>query len=113
MSKTDSPSWDDLDEPEETSSEDGEYVDLEPGSEVSGTITDVDLDAGFHGEIDIDGRTFSLNRTLREQMLSSLVTGGVVIVRKSEDEQSFQDDEGETITYHEKKARFGRPGGDN
>lgn len=112
MSQTDSPSWDDLDSVETEDSGNGEWINLEPGQEVGGTITDYNPDGDDHGVIEIDGRPFSLNWTLKQKLLKSLVEGAQVVVRKSEDEESFTDDDGEEVTYNPKDARFGPPGGD-
>ena len=111
--KTDIPDFDDLDSVEVDSGGNGEWINLDAGDEVGGEITDVNLDAMEYGVVEIDGRPFSLNKTIRDQMVSALVEGGIMVVRKSEDEESFEDDDtGETVTYNPKEARFGRAGGD-
>ncbi|QGA81100.1 hypothetical protein [Halomicrobium sp. LC1Hm] len=101
-------SFDDL-EPTETTTDDGgtDWIDLDPGQEVIGTITGLNLDAGYNGVVELDGRPMYLNNNLKNQIIAALVVGNTMGVRKSEDVEKFTNDDGEQ-EYHPKEARFDR-----
>lgn len=90
----------------DSQSEQSQYIDLSPGEDFSGEITDVDLTRGYNGSVWIDGKELSLNATMRKQLLQSLVVGEDVLHEKEEAEQSFTNDDGEEVTYHAKSLRF-------
>lgn len=104
----DTPSWDDL-ETVEVDDDGGssEWIDLEPGQEVTGRITGLNLDAGYNGVIEIDGRPMYLNKQMRSQLVTALVEGAFMGVRKSTETDTFEQD-GEEQEYHPKEARFQR-----
>jgi hypothetical protein len=83
-----------------------QYIDLDPGEDFSGEITDVDLTRGYNGSVWIDGKELSLNATMRKQLLQSLVVGEDVLHEKDDEEQSFTNDDGEEVTFFEKSLRF-------
>jgi len=100
-------SWDDLEPTETTTEESGtDWINLEPGDEVVGTITGLNLNAGYNGVIELDGRPMYLNNQLKNQIIAALVEGSTMGVRMSEDTETFEDDDGEEQEYHPKKARF-------
>ncbi len=88
-----------------------DYINLDPGESVSGHITDVNLGAGDHGLIEIDGQTLWLNYTMRRQLEAALIQGEPVLHIKLEDEESFENDDGEEQTYNPRELRF-RASGD-
>ncbi|MFC7195367.1 hypothetical protein ACFQL4_13135 [Halosimplex aquaticum] len=75
MSKTDeSPSFEDF--PETEASDDGDaanWIDLEPGDEVVGLITDFNPDAGRNGLVEIDGRPTWLTAGMKDRIIAALV----------------------------------------
>lgn len=85
-------------------------LDLEPGDHYIGTITDYRPWAGDYGLVEIDGEPVWLNRTLQGQLISALVTGNPIMYRKSEDEESFEDEEGEEQTYNPRSFAFPEDG---
>jgi len=102
----DTPSFDDLDTVE-IDNDDGasEWIDLEPGQEVTGRITGLNLEAGYNGVIEIDGRPMYLNKQMRRQLVTALVEGAHMGVRMSEETETFEQD-GEKQEYHPKEVRF-------
>ncbi|MFC7142717.1 hypothetical protein ACFQMA_23140 [Halosimplex aquaticum] len=110
MSKTDeSPSFEDF--PETEASDDGDaanWIDLEPGDEVVGLITDFNPDAGRNGLVEIDGRPTWLTAGMKDRIIAALVEGAQIAIRKSEDDESFEDDDGEEVTYYPKEVRVKR-----
>jgi hypothetical protein len=82
-------------------------IELEPGESVSGRITEINLDAGRNGLIELDGQTLWLNNRMRRQLLAQL-EGRVTLAEKEDQERSFEDDNGETVTYHQRNLRFTR-----
>ena len=102
-------SFDDL-EPTETTTDDSgtDWIDLDPGQEVVGTITGLNLNAGYNGVVELDGRPMYLNNELKNQIIAALVEGSMMGVRKSEDTETFENDDGEEQEYHPKEARFDR-----
>ena len=79
-------------------------IKLDPGEHVTGEITAVDLDAGDGaGLVEIDGRTYWLNWTMRAQLLDGLVGNEIAVVKDPEDEaQTFVNDEGDEQEYWER-----------
>ena len=107
MSADNSPSFDDLEPVEVQNDDDGSnWIDLGPGEQYVGQITGFNPDAGFNGVVELDGRPMYLNSTLKNQLLAALVEGETMAVRVSEDERTFEDDDGETQTFYPKEARF-------
>lgn len=90
----------------EPGSDDDGTVRLDPGEEFVGTITDADLSKGSHGLLEVDGKTVWLNARMLGQLLDSLVIGEPVLHEKEKEEQSFVDDDGETVTYNNRNLRF-------
>ncbi|MFY4815489.1 hypothetical protein ACOJIV_22740 [Haloarcula sp. AONF1] len=90
----------------EPGSDDDGRIDLEPGEEYIGEITDADFGVGSHGLIEVDGKTVWLNGRMRSQLLEALVVGEPVLHEKESEEQSFTDDDGEKVTYHNRNLRF-------
>lgn len=98
---------DSFDAPDVSESEsNSQYINLEPGESVTGRITDVNLGAGDHGLIEIDGQTLWLNYTMRQQLETALIQGEPVAHVKLEDEESFEDENGEEQTYNPRELRF-------
>jgi hypothetical protein len=105
--KDETPSFDDLPENEEVDDDNGSnWIDLEPGDEVTGRITGFTPEAGRNGVVEIDGRPMYLTAGMRRDLVTQLVEGSVMAVRVSEEEESFTDDDGEEVTYNPKEARF-------
>ncbi|ELZ23634.1 hypothetical protein C475_15223 [Halosimplex carlsbadense 2-9-1] len=102
-------SFEDFPEPE-TSDDDGgsDWIDLEPGDEVTGRITGFSPNAGRNGVVEIDGRPTYITAGIRRQLIAELVEGSQMALRVSEEEESFEDDDGEEVTYNPKEARFRR-----
>lgn len=90
----------------EADTEEQGRINLDPGENVVGTITDANLVAGDHGLIEIDGRTLWLNATMRTQLESALIEGQPVAHVKSEDTDSFEDEDGEEVEYHPRELQF-------
>lgn len=98
--------FDDL-EPAPEPDEDGDqWLDLEPGDSIVGEITGFRPTAGRNGIVEIDGKAHRLNATMRRQICEALVVGERMGLSKSDEESSFENDDGETVTYHEREARF-------
>ncbi|WP_255151336.1 hypothetical protein [Halorarius halobius] len=112
-SKEDQPvDLDGFEEPEvDGSDSNGGSIELQPGEHVVGTITAFKPWAGDYGVIEIDGQGVWLNSTLRQQLVSALIEGQQVAYVKSEDEESFTNDDGEEQTYNPRSFRF--PSGDS
>lgn len=91
-------------EPGSGSDDDG-VIDLDPGDDYVGEITGVDFSAGSHGVLEVDGKTVWLNGRMLGQLLD-LIEGEPVLYEKSENEESFTDDDGETVTYNPRNLRF-------
>lgn len=109
MSKADENEFDleSFDSPDVDESEsDSNRIDLDPGESITGQITDVNLGAGDHGLIEIDGQTLWLNYTMRRQLESALIQGQPIAHVKLEDEESFENDDGEEQTYNPRELRF-------
>jgi hypothetical protein len=81
-------------------------IDLEPGEHYIGEVTDFAPGAGSHGLLKIDGREVWLNATLKNQLVAALVENQTVAYVKSDDEETFTDDEGEERSYHPREFRF-------
>ncbi|OIB58179.1 hypothetical protein [Natrialba sp. SSL1] len=87
-------------------------LDLDPGEEYIGTITDYRPWAGDNGLVEIDGEPVWLNRTLQKQLIAALVQNSPVMYCKSDEEESFEDEDGEETAYHPRSFRFPDNGGD-
>lgn len=111
MATTKSPAFDDLDEIEEPSTQDDSWIELEPGDSVTGSVTDFSPRASYNGVIEIDGRPYRLNASLRRSIVSALIEDAVIGIRKSDSKESFEDDDGEEIEYYPREARI-KVGGD-
>ena len=108
-SKTDSPSFDDLDEVEISEDSDGgAWIDLEPGETVTGEITAFNPRASYNGVAEIDGVPMRLNATMRKAIISGLVEGATIGIRKSEDSETFENDDGEETEYYPRDVRVQR-----
>lgn len=87
-------------------------IDLDPGQKLHGVITDYKPTAGDHGLVLIDGRELWLNQGMKRQLVAGLVKGNEVLHVKAADEESFEDADGEEITYNPRSLRF-QPGDDS
>ena len=87
-------------------------IDLDPGEHLIGTITAYKPWAGSNGLVEIDGQVLWLNRTMHQQLISSLVEGQTVAHVKSDEQESFTDSDGEEQTYYPRSLRF-QAGGDD
>jgi len=96
----------DLDPAPEPEEDGDQWLDLEPGDSVVGEITGFRPTAGRNGIIEIDGKAHRLNATMRQQICEALVVGERMGLSKSEEESSFENDDGETVTYHEREVGF-------
>ncbi len=105
MATNESPSFDDFPEVETSDDSNGDWIDLGPGDEVTGTITGFNTDAGHNGVIEIDGRPMYLNSTMLRQLAAALVEGCKIAVRCDKEKETFTQD-GEEVSYHPKEARF-------
>lgn len=88
---------------------DDQSISLDPGESFVGRITDVSLDAGDDGDagaIEVDGKTVWLNWTLRRQLVTALLEGKEIAYVKLDEEESFEDGDGETVTYNPREFRF-------
>ncbi|ADB79718.1 ORF2 [Haloarcula hispanica pleomorphic virus 1] len=105
---TDGVSFDDLEDVEVEDSGSG-WINPDAGEEVIEEIKAFDPDAGDYGVVELGEkeRPYSLNYSEREKMMAALVKGSVMAIRVSETEESFKNDEGETVTYNPKEVRFG------
>lgn len=92
----------------DVSDDDGQNgsINLDPGESIVGRITGVNFAAGDNGLIEIDGQTLWLNAGMRRQLEQALVVGKPVAHVKLEEEESFEDDDGEEITYNPRELRF-------
>lgn len=110
MSQTDdTPSWDDLDTVEVSNDDDGsDWIELEPGNEVTGRITAFNPLASYNGVVEIDGRPYRLNSTMRKQIIAGLVVGSTIGIRKSEDTETFENDDGEEQEYNPREVAVQR-----
>ena len=81
-------------------------LDLEPGEEHIGVITEYKPWAGDYGLVEIDGHVLWLNQTMQQQIISALVENQPVMYRKSEESESFEDSDGEKQTYHPRSLAF-------
>jgi len=105
--ENETPSFDDLPESEVSNNDGGSnWIDLEPGDEVSGYITGFNPEAGRNGVVEIDGCPMYLTAGMRQRLIAELVEGSIMGVRVSEEEESFTNDDGEEVTYNPKEARF-------
>ena len=105
MSAKDDFEFGDAVDPGSNADDDGR-IDLDPGEEYIGEITDVDFEPGSHGLIEVDGKTLWLNARMLGQLVDKLLIGEPVLHEKDAEEKSFQDDDGETVTYNERNLRF-------
>lgn len=87
-------------------------VEPSPGEHYLGTITAYKPWAGDNGLVEIDGEAVWLNRTLQKQLLSALVEGQPIMYCKSDEQESFEDENGEEQSYYPRSFRFQRNGGD-
>mgnify|MGYP000678184146 CR=1 FL=1 len=102
-------SFEDFPEPETSNDSDGsDWIDLQPGDTVTGRITSFNPNAGRNGVVEIDGRPTYITASIRRQLIAELVEGSQMALRVSEEEESFEDDDGEEVTYNPKEARFRR-----
>lgn len=106
MSQNDIPDFDSFQtvDPGEMDSGAGS-IDLDPGENYVGEITDVDFSTGDHGILKIDGKELWLNATMRKQIEKALIEGEPVAYFKSEEVESFEDD-GEEIEFNPRELRF-------
>lgn len=99
-------SFDDFDPVEDSDdNDDGGWIDLEPGDEVIGTITDFRPCASYNGVVEIDGRPYRLNASMRRTICRALVEGREIAVRKSEDTATYTDDDGVEHEYNPREVR--------
>ena len=99
--------WDDLDEAPEP--EGSDWINPENGEVVSGEITELSLDNGDYGVVEINGRPYSLSYSEREQLVSMLVEGSLMAVKAADEQDEFTpDDADEPIQYWPKSLRFKR-----
>ena len=107
--KDDTPSFDDLDSVEVSNDDNSNgWIDLEPGQEVTGTITAFNPLASYNGVAEIDGRPIRLNQTMRQQIIAGLVEGAQIGIRKSEETDSFENEDGEEQEYNPREVRVKR-----
>ena len=105
-SKQDNVSFGDLDEIEEPEQDNGgDWIDLEPGEEVAGEITAFNPLASYNGVAEIDGVPMRLNATMRRKIISGLVVGEMIGVKKSDESESFENDDGEEQEYYPREIR--------
>lgn len=81
-------------------------LDLEPGDEYIGRITEFKPSAGDNGLLVIDGEDLWLNKTMQKQLLSALVEGEHVMFAKGEDSESFTDSDGNVQEYYPRSLKF-------
>jgi len=109
MATNDAPSWDDLDTVEVSNDDDGSnWIELEPGEEITGRITAFNPLASYEGVVEIDGRPYRLNATMRKQIIAGLVNDCSIGIRKSEQTEVFEDDEGEEQEYNPREVAVQR-----
>ncbi|MFY4811294.1 hypothetical protein ACOJIV_01095 [Haloarcula sp. AONF1] len=109
MATNESPSFDDLDSVEVSDDDNSNgWIDLEPGEEVTGVITAFNPLASYNGVAEIDGRPIRLNQTMRRQIIAGLIEGAKIGVRKSEETESFENDDGEEQEYNPREVRVSR-----
>lgn len=83
-----------------------ENLQVAPGEEHVGKITGANLGLGNNGAIEIDGQMFWLNGTTQRDLVAGLLEGHDIMVDVSEETESFEDENGETVEYHPKNLRF-------
>jgi len=108
MATNDAPSFDDLDTVEVSDDDQDDWIELEPGQEVTGRITAFDPLASYDGVVEIDGRPYRLNPTMRKQIIAGLVTGCNIGIRKSEQTDVFENDDGEEVEYNPREVAVQR-----
>jgi hypothetical protein len=110
MSQTDdTPSWDDLDTVEVSRDDDGNHwIELDAGEEITGRITAFNPLASYEGVVEIDGRPYRLNATMRKQIIAGLVEGCTIGIRKSEETDTFENDDGEQQEYNPREVAVSR-----
>jgi hypothetical protein len=104
----DAPSFEDLDTVTVEEENGSDWIDPDPGSEVGGTITGFNPLNGRNGVVEIDGRPMYITASIRRELIAALVEGCQIVVRVEDTQSSFENDDGETVTYYEKEAAFGR-----
>ena len=82
------------------------WISVGPGETHTGELTAYRPWAGDYGVIEIDGRPFSLNKTQRDTPIATLVEGKQVGLRCSEEQKSFENNDGETVTYYPTQIGF-------
>jgi hypothetical protein len=106
MATDDAPADLDSFEEPEVGDNDSSGIDLEPGDHYVGHITGYKPWVGDYGLLLIDGEAVYLNQTLRDQLVSGLVVGQPIMYRKSDEEESFTDGDGEEVTYNPRSFQF-------
>ena len=76
------------------------WISVGPGETHTGELIAYRPWAGDYGVIEIDVRPFSLNKTQHNTLIAMLVVGKQVGLRSSEEQKSFQNSDGETVTYY-------------
>jgi len=82
------------------------WISVGPGETHTGEITAYRPYAGDYGVIEVDGRPFSLNKTQRDTLIATLVVGKQVGLRSSDEQESFENSDGETVTYYPTQIGF-------
>lgn len=106
MAAQDQPDFDEFETVESTDDSSTGWIDLGPGEVHTGEITAYRPYAGDYGIIEIDGRPYSLNQTQRDSLVAALVVGKQVGLRCSNEEESFEDSDGEEVTYYPTQIGF-------
>lgn len=99
MSKaTDSP---DLERAEtvEQSGNSGDWIDLDGGETFTGEVTAFRPEASYNGILEIDGRPYQLNASLRRQLIEAFIIGQTVGVGR-EDKQVTDEIDGDEVSYY-------------
>lgn len=81
-------------------------INPEPGDDYIGRITDANLAAGSHGLLEVDGKTLWLNGSTAQDLVAGLLKGNAVRLVVDDEEQSFTNDDGDEVTYHNKELQF-------
>lgn len=83
-----------------------DVLDLDAGEEYIGKITGYKPWVGDYGLLLIDGEELWLNKTMQGQLIAGLVEDRDVMYRKSEDTESFENEDGEEQTYNPRSLLF-------
>lgn len=99
-------SFDDFPTTDEPDDADGDgWINLGPGDEAVGDLTDFSPLASYNGVVEVDGRPHRINATMRKSIIRALIADRRIAIRKSEDTETYVDEDGNEQEYHPREVR--------